>query len=243
MLARRLGIIAIALFVLFAASVLARIIPVSLLTPSWQLEFSAALIDAAPSALLGLILLHLAYYLDPQNAALKTGRTRAANLCIAVALGYLLLLPLNTYAVWSGLSNLQATKTRVEADAARRVSQFRTVISAASSAQDLQERLQSLGVPGLKASDLRKPLPLLKERLLENIDKAERNLSSKQANAGATVQLGSWSVLQSALKLGVSSLALAVAFAAAAQRGNDQTSLIDAWQRKLKKRSKKTSSR
>ena len=55
-LARRLGAIALALFVVFTASVLARIIPFRVLLASWQLEFAASLIDAAPIALLGLIL-------------------------------------------------------------------------------------------------------------------------------------------------------------------------------------------
>lgn len=242
-LARRLGVIAIALFVLYVASVLARIIPVRLFLPSWQLDFAAALIDAGPTALLGLVLIHLAHHIDPHNAGLQARRRRAANLAIAAALGFLLLIPLDIYAVWAGLKNLQLTRTRVEADATRKVAQFRQVIDAASTPADLQQRLATIGVPPLKPADLRQPLPQLKQRLLENIDRAEANLASRRADSGAVFREGTWSVLQSALKLGVSSLALALAFAAAGQRGTSQISLLDSWTRWGKRRQRQSRQR
>lgn len=230
-LARRLGAIAIGLFVFYGASVLARIIPLRLFLPSWQLQFAAALIDAAPLALLGLILVHLAAYIDPRNPILRARRQRISSLAIAAALGFLLLIPLNVYAVWTGLSNLQTTRSNVESDAVRRISQFRQIIASATTPEDLQQRLESIGVPGLKPSDLGQPLPRLKQRLLENLDKAQGNLEARKIGAGDALREGIWSLIQSALKLGVASLALTFAFAAGAQRRNSDVSLLESWQR------------
>jgi hypothetical protein len=228
--AKRLGAISMALFVLYVASVLARIIPVSLTLPSWQLEFAASLIDAAPIALLGLILVHLAAFIDPGNPILSEKKKRFSRMAVAASLGFLLLIPLNVFAVWSGLRNLQATRTNVELDAARRLSNFRQIISAASTSEDLQQRLESFGVPRLRAADLAQPLPRLKQKLLENLDKAEGNLEAKKIGAGGALREGIWSLIQSALKLGVSSLALAFAFAAGAQRRESDVSLLESWQ-------------
>jgi hypothetical protein len=220
----------LALFVLYVASVLARIIPFRLTLASWQLEFAASLIDAAPIALLGLILVHLAAFIDPVSPILRERKLRFSRMAIAASLGFLLLLPLNVYAVWTGLSNLQATRANVEADATRRLSKFRQAISSASTSEELQQRLESIGVPRLRQSDLSQPLPALKQRLLANLDKAEGNFEARKIGAGDALREGVWSLVQSAVKLGVSSLALALAFAAGAQRKNSDLSLLESWQ-------------
>ncbi len=234
--ARRLGVIAIALFVLYTANVLARIIPFRVLLSSWQLEFSASLIDAAPIALLGLILVHLAAYVDPSNPIHKRRKQRFSRMALAAVLGFLLLIPLNVYAVWTGLGNLQATRSKVEVDAVRRIDKFRQIVSSATTPEDLQQRLESIGVPGLKPSELRQPLPRLKQLLLENLDKAQGSLEAKKTGAGAVLREGLWSLIQSVLKLVVASLTLALAFAAGAQGRNSDISLLDSWQRSWDRR-------
>ncbi len=221
---------AIPLFVLYVASVLARIIPFRLTQASWQLEFAAGLIDAAPIALLGLILVHFSAFIDPGNPILRDRQQRFSRLAIAASLGFLLLIPLNVYAVWTGLGNLQTARTNVESDAARRLTNFRQTITTATTTEELQQRLESMGVPRLRTADLRQPLPILKQRLLSNLDKAEGNLEARKAGAGGALKEGIWSLIQSAVKLGVSSLALAVAFAAGAQRPNSERSLLESWQ-------------
>jgi len=229
--ARRLGAIANALFVLYIANVLARIIPVRVLLASWQLEFSASLVDAAPIALLGLILAHLAAYIDPSSPILRQRKQRFSRMAMAAVFGFLLLIPLNVYAVWTGIGNLQATRTKVEADAGRRIDKFREIVSSAASPEDLQQRLESIGVPGLKPSDLRLPLPRLKQLLLANLDQAQGKLEAKKNGADSFLREGLWSLIQSVLKLVVASLVLALAFAAGAQGRNSEISLLETWQR------------
>lgn len=231
--ARRLGAIAMALFILYIANVLARILPLRVLLASWQLEFSASLIDAAPIALLGLILVHLSAHLAPGSPILRQRKQTVARSASAAVLGFLLLIPLNVYAVWSGLSNLEATRTNVEAEAGRRIDQFRQIVSSARNSDDLQQRLESIGVPGLKPSELRLPLPRLKQLLLANLDRAQGNLEARKDRGDSLLRQGLWSLIQSVLKLIIGSLALAVAFAAGAQGHNNNTSLLESWQSSL----------
>lgn len=230
LLARRLGAMATALFVVYVAGVLARIIPFRLLFASWQLEFSASLIDGAPIALLGLILVHLAASIDPGSPMHKERKRRFSRMAVAAVIGFLLLIPLNIYAVWTGLGNLQATRSKVEADAVRRIGEFRQTITAATTAEDLQQRLESIGVPTLRPSDLRQPLPRLKQQLLENLEKAQGNLEARKAGAAAVFREGLWSLIQSVFKLVVAALAFAFAFAAGAQARHSHISLLESWQ-------------
>lgn len=229
--ARRLGAIAIALFVLYVVNVLARIIPFRVLLASWQLEFSASLIDAAPIALLGLILVHLAAYIDPSSSILRQRKQRFSRMAMAAVLGFLLLIPLNAYAVWTGIGNLQATKSKVEKDAGLRIDKFRQIVSSATGPEDLQQRLELIGVPGLKPSELRLPLPRLKQLLLANLDQAQGNLEAKKTGSGDVLRERLWSLIQSVLKLSIASLALALAFAAGAHGRNSEKSLLESWQR------------
>jgi hypothetical protein len=201
------------------------------LLASWQLEFSASLVDAAPIALLGLILAHLAAYIDPSSPILRQRKQRFSRMAMAAVFGFLLLIPLNVYAVWTGIGNLQATRTKVEADAGRRIDKFREIVSSAASPEDLQQRLESIGVPGLKPSDLRLPLPRLKQLLLANLDQAQGKLEAKKNGADSFLREGLWSLIQSVLKLVVASLVLALAFAAGAQGRNSDISLLESWQR------------
>jgi len=229
--ARRLGAIAIALFVLYVANVLARIIPFRVALASWKLEFSASLIDAAPIALLGLILVHLAAYIDPGSPFLRQRKQQCSRMATAAVLGFLLLIPLNVYAVWTGVGNLQAARSNVEADAGRRIVKFRQIVSSATTPEDLQQRLASIGVPELKPSALRLPLPRLKQLLLENLDQAQGKLEAKKTGAGDVLREGLWSLVQSVLKLVIASLVLALAFAAGAQGRDSDISLLESWQR------------
>lgn len=239
-LARMLAAIAMALFILYIANVLARILPLRVLLASWQLEFSASLIDAAPIALLGLILVHLSAHLAPGSPILRRRKQIVARCASAAVLGFLLLIPLNVYAVWSGLSDLEAAKTNVEAEAGRKINQFRQLVSSARNSDDLQQRLESIGVPGLKSSELRLPLPQLKQLLLANLDRAQGKLEARKDRGGSLLRQGLWSLIQSVLKLIIGSLALAVAFAAGAQGHDTNTFLLESWQSILARRSRRS---
>jgi hypothetical protein len=71
---RSLGVLALVLFVLFAAVLAGALWPFQPLDPLWQLRLSAALINAALLPLLGLALLQLATFLDPEDPLLERRR-------------------------------------------------------------------------------------------------------------------------------------------------------------------------
>ena len=93
-----LGVVALVLFVLFATLVAGALWPVQLLNPLWQLRLAGSLINGAPFALLGLALLQIAVELGPHDPRLKSRQKLCSQLAVIAALGFLLLLPLQTLA-------------------------------------------------------------------------------------------------------------------------------------------------
>ena len=130
-----LGVVAL---VLFAFLVAAALFPLQLLDPVWQLRLAAALINTAPFPLLGLALIQIAAELGPHDPLLKSRARLCSQLAIAAALGFLMLLPLQT------LAGLQTSCSLNNAQAAR--------------IQGAEAKLQG---PVLGPADIAQPLPLL----------------------------------------------------------------------------------
>ena len=108
-----LSVVALVLFVLFVSLVAAALFPLQLLDPAWQLRLAGTLINGAPFALLGLALLQIAAELGPHDPQLKNRARLCAQLAVAAALGFLLLLPLQTVAGLQqgrSLNNAQAAR-------------------------------------------------------------------------------------------------------------------------------------
>ena len=91
-----LSVVALVLFVLFVSLVAAVLFPVQLLDPAWQLRLAGTLINTAAFPLLGLALLQIAAELGPHDPQLKNRARLCSQLAVAAALGFLLLLPLQT---------------------------------------------------------------------------------------------------------------------------------------------------
>jgi hypothetical protein len=120
-----LSVVALVLFVLFASLVAAALFPLQLLDPAWQLRLAGTLINGAPFPLLGLALLQIA------------------------ALGFLLLLPLQT------IAGLKTSRSLNQAQAARiqgaegKLKALRQAVASAASNADLNQQLQKLSGPVL----------------------------------------------------------------------------------------------
>jgi hypothetical protein len=224
--ARRLGPIATALFVAYAAAVLAAILPVRLMEPQWQLRFGAALVDNGSVALLGLVLLHLGALLDPEDPFLRARRDRLARWAIAAVVGFLLLIPLQAVATWQTIHAARATQGRQVEVARRRVADLKQAITSASSPQDLQTRLQSLQGPTIGPAELAQPLPQLKQELLLIL---QRTASSIPGRIPGPEAADIWGLAQRSLQVGITALAFAGAFAAGAQRRHADRSLLEEW--------------
>jgi hypothetical protein len=160
-----LSVVALVLFVLFASLVAPALFPLQLLDPAWQLRLAGALINTAAFPLLGLALLQIAAELGPHDPLLKNRTRPCAQLAVAAALGFLLLLPLQT------IAGLRTSRTANNAQAARlqgaetKLKVLRQAVAGATSNADLNQQLQKLQGPVLGPADIAQPLPLLKAQV------------------------------------------------------------------------------
>lgn len=230
MLAPTLSAVGLALIALFTFTTLNQLLPPRLLVPAWQLRAASALIDTGPWALIGLVLLQLGAYLDPTNEPLQRRWHRLGRLGVVAVLGFLLLLPLQGVAAALSLQTASNVQSRQQASLERNFSLLREQIQAASSFPDLQRRIRAIQAPDLMvpAEALRLPLPALKRQLLANVDRTQQRLRRNLSQARAPER--SWSFLQGLARGLVSTLALALGFAAATPSWRaPQVSLLQQW--------------
>ncbi|MCP9833902.1 MULTISPECIES: hypothetical protein [unclassified Cyanobium] len=226
-LADRLSVFAMALFVIYGVRVAATAIPFRPLDTLWQLSISSALIEAAAIPLVGLGLLHLAAYLDPDNSALVRRKEALARWAILAVLGFLLLVPVQALASWSTVATARARLTTQQTTANRNFALVREAISAATSLEDLQARLQSLQSPelGIRFENLGLPLPETKRQMLIRLNEIEEQVKTRIiAPPPEAIE----NVASNAGRLMATSFVYALAFAIAAQRrGQDIPLLVE----------------
>ncbi|MEA5443503.1 HpsJ family protein [Cyanobium gracile] len=220
--ADRLALVAMALFAVYLISVLAFVLPPRLLDSLWQLSSIKVAVEAAPIPLIGLALLHLAAYLSPGNILIQRRREALARLAILVSLGFLFIVPLQAYAVWTSFSQSNSAANREQANATERAEEVRQIIQQANSVADLQKRLLALQRPDMQISlNPDKfpsiPLPQLKRQLLFRVDEAENQFKSRVAPIDTAT---SERITRESFRIMISSVAFAIAFAALAQRKN-----------------------
>jgi hypothetical protein len=227
LIASQLGILAVCLLVLYVVAVLAAILPPALLDPAWQLRFTNALINNGFIALLGLALLHLAAYLHPTNPHLGRRRNDFATWALIPVLGFLLLIPLQGYAVWRGISTANNQQNSQLKGVTGRISALREAINKSSSTQELQQRLVALKVPPLSSPDLARPLPQLRKAMLDSLERTEIRATDKFKGIQPQ-QL--WLVIQGSIRAVLTTLVLAVGFAAFTRRPGKELTLLQQWQ-------------
>jgi hypothetical protein len=225
-MAFQVGLLAVCLLILYGLVVLASILPPRLLDPAWQLRFTNALINNGFLALLGLALVHLAAYLDPANPHLQRRRDNFAALALAAVLGFLLLIPLQGYAVWRGIGNANSQQSSQLRQVTGRISAVRKAINSATSSQDLQRRLRGLQVPPLAAADLEQPLPVLRKSMLESLEQAEIRAGDQLRGIQPS---GLWQIVQGSIRAVLSALVLVVGFAAFSRRRDWSMTLLQSW--------------
>ena len=227
-----LSVVALVLFVLFASLVAAALFPLQLLDPAWQLRLAGTLINTAPFPLLGLALLQIAAELGPYDPQLKSRARLCSQLAVAAALGFLLLLPLQT------IAGLRTSRTVNNAQAARiqgaeaKLKALRQVVAGATSNADLNEQLQKLQGPVLGPADIAQPLPLLKAQVAAVLDQAALQISrEREASQPRTPLL----LLPELLRNALASLAMALGFAALARRPGRDLSLLQELQSRMRR--------
>jgi hypothetical protein len=225
--ARQLNRAGHGMLALFMVTLIIAALPPRLLAPAWQIQLSGTLVNNGTIALLGLILIALASYLNPDQAAIKQRLGLLRRLATIAVAGYLLLIPLQGLAVWRGIressQRLAAQRTGLE----KRLDVIAKVVNESQSVAEIQERLRRLpGAPQIPADQLAEPLPQLRERFAAGLERSRAQLRATDSKPKAdAVQR----VLKESLRIALSSLALAFAFGAIATVGGTSStrSLVD----------------
>jgi hypothetical protein len=226
--ARGLSLAGLVLFALYGAIVAGSLFPVQLLAPGWQLRVGSALINASPFPLIGLALLHLAADLEPEDELLGQRHHLAAQLAVAVSLGFLLLVPLLSAAAVAQQQQTATGQSTAIRRAETNLQALRQVVSSASSSQELHDRLIALNGPVLNAADQAQPLPTIKAQVNGLLDQASAQVARQKQQLPPSTP---WSLLPELLRNAFASLALAIGFAGLARRGRSKQSLLAELQR------------
>lgn len=215
LLARQLRVFGIVLLVLYGANCLNDMLPLQLLNPLWQIRVVNSLVNNAGIAGTGVILLHLANYVDQDTGSALALRRAIAALTTVAALGFLLLIPLQISAVTRGLFNVETTITAQVKSIDRQARRFRAEIVAATTAPELQNRMVAIGGPVPGPEELRTPLPELKRTLLKLVEVETTRLKGNIDRASLSKE--TWALVQQTVRLCISALALALGFGVLAQ--------------------------
>lgn len=212
-----IALIANALLAIFVVNVLFQAVPLQILDTTWQLRLVGGITANGGFAITGFALLHLAANLDPANQRLAVRRRFARRWALAAALGFLLLVPLQGYAVWSGISVTRAEQVRQRNDTSQALGRVRQVVAGATSLQDLQQQLAAVQGPTLTPSALQRPLPEVKQALLQEADRVALELSTSPLGPRGKEL---WVLLQDNLRTVLLCLLFSVCFAAGSRMPN-----------------------
>lgn len=227
-LSQSLSLAALAMLAVFLLAMLSSILPARLGEASWQQAMGAALIDNAVIPLVAMLTLHVAGSLDPGDGFSASLRDTAARWAVLAALGFVLLSPLQ---LWNGWRLQQADNrdlARQEREVELRFQRLRAAVASATSAADLQRRLQPLVGPGLDKLEPSQPLPALQRQLGAILDRNQRLLQqqlSRQRRQRLEARSGG-GLLPSPLRGALSCLAYGFGFAALARRSGQEHSLL-----------------
>jgi len=206
----KLVAIAFALVAVFIATLLPQLLPPRLLDPQWQLTLCGVMAENGVLPLMALGLLFLANYLNPANIGVLAIRLVSSRLAGLAAVGFLLLIPLQIFAVVSSNSSLQSHQQKQRQTAQVRLDALEQIIASAGSSDELNQRLQNLQAPRLPPSEQALPLeqlrPLLSQRLLQTRSLLQNKFSAPTKVPRSTRKL-------QLLRGVVSNLAYGLAFA------------------------------
>jgi hypothetical protein len=164
--------------------------------------------------------------LHPGSNRLRVRRDRVAALAVAAAIGYLLLIPLQGYAAWKAVTSVNSQQGRQLRAASARIESIRQAVQESRSTAELQSKLQTLRGPSLPPADLVRPIEDVRPQILASLQNAEGTL---RARLGGLPPDRVLQVVQESVRVVISSLAYAIAFAAGAFLPGQSLSLLHTW--------------
>jgi hypothetical protein len=146
---RRLVTVSQVLFVLFGTFLLGALLPPSLLDPAWQLRLIGVLINTAAFPLVGLAMIYVGAEMAPHSEPLASQRRLYARFASFAVAGFLLLIPLQAWALWQLQANAASSQVAQIRSGAARVEALRQAAATASTADELRKRMVAQGGPEL----------------------------------------------------------------------------------------------
>jgi len=141
-LADSLQWLAYALFLVFLAQVVFALFPIGVLQPEWIVRVSGTLRSTASLPLMATAMLLLANMIDPEVMPSSDQLKLMRRIATIAAIGFLLLIPLQSYASW-GLINSQVQDSQAQL---KRLADAANKVQTADNEQQLREAIRS--IPG-----------------------------------------------------------------------------------------------
>jgi hypothetical protein len=223
-ISRRLSLIGFCLLLVYCVFVIRSALPLQILNIVWQIQLSTALVEFAPIAVLGVVLVSLASFFDQGNEDLGAAQRLVAKFALIVSLGFFLLIPMRAYHIFAFQQTVGNVQDRQISQGLTRVKKIKEVVNQASSRVDLEARLKALSAPPLPEALRQRDLPQLKEGLLRSLNQVEAQFQKRKPAANKNKDLNSY---LSNGKMMISSLLYAAVFAAAGQRSDSDENFLD----------------
>ena len=172
--------VGVAMLGFFLVSVGFQAWPVALLQPAWLQKMTTALMGGGMTSLTGALLLAAAHVVDPEAEHLAQRARLVRRLASWVAIGYLLLIPVQLYAGVQQLTEARRTQTKT-------IEQVREAVKAIEQSTTLEQLRKAYNrIPGRKPelpAEINVPLNQLKDalsnRLEPNVNRAETQFNDR----------------------------------------------------------------
>lgn len=226
-LASRLNVFGLCLLLAYLVLVVGGALPLQLLSPAWQVGLTGALIDNAPIALLGLVLLHLAAFFDPEDEKLQQRVFWLARLSILASLGFLLLIPLRAYNLFALSEVAGNAQERRLTQANTRLNDLRNAVRTSSTKEQLLARLKALNAPPLPPALQILPLDAIRADMNRSFDRMAAALKQRRQQPRQPRPVSRTRLVLANVRQMIASFIFAVAFAAAGQRSTSPFTFLD----------------
>ncbi len=167
------------LIILFAGVVLFDVFPPKLLQPDWLLNFGVTLSNTLSIPLVGIVLVHIASFIDLQACNKLT--LRVARFSALLALLFLLVQPMLAFALWKNFRDLNVYNREQMNIIATKGQDLTQAIQNSVTFEELQTKMSRLQGPNIPDQARSLPLPELKKQLLFSIKSAQEAFSSRLA--------------------------------------------------------------
>jgi len=212
-----------ALLFIYAITIAAQALPLKVFAMDWQISMITVITNSSILPLQGLVLAHLAAYLDPAEPRYEVFCQNLRRWALPATLGFLLFIPLQSYNLVKGIRNYRQNAAKNERTITQTFGDIRNAVERASTTADLQKRLADLNAPGLSPADRTAPLPAIRPTLLAEIQKAEKKAKENIAQQDPEQF---WLFSKQMVGSILAAFAFAFAFAAAAKRSAWPESLL-----------------